>query len=268
MATHTHASGGSGPRVRKFELGSEDFTKEGQPTFREWLRNGIPPDHETSKRRFTRSTKGEPHEVFAALSGRLVGIETESQKIEGEERIFLIVQMEDETEAFLVKCGDVDRRYAINLLQRLCSEEFNPSKEFTMTPYRWRPEGENSKEVFGINVVQDGVKITPRKETDESGYKPPQADRYPQPRGKDKLDFMPVARYCYSWVLKYVIPKTTSVLTSQQPQTVITSAAPVNTTVTASPAASKFPDPFPKAENTGFVDDDGTPAPYTDDLPF
>jgi hypothetical protein len=266
MATHTHANASGGAHVRRFELGSEDFTKEGKPAFREWLRNGIPANYDPAKRRFAKSTKGEPNEVFAAISGRLVGIETESRTIENEERIFLMLQMEDDAEAFLVKVGDVDGRYALNLLQRFCSEEFNPSKEFTMTPYRWRPEGENSKEVFGINVVQDGVKISPRKETDESGYKPPQADRYPQPRGKDKLDFMPVARYCYGWVTKYVMPKTKALLTEPQPPANSYQHEPVNTNVTASPAASEWNDPVPSSR-TGFADDDGTPV-NTDDLPF
>lgn len=266
MATHTYASSGSGPHIRRFELGSEDFTKEGKPAFREWLRNGIPDNYDPAKRRFTKSTKGEPHEVFGALSGRLVGIETESRTIEGAERVFLILQMEDDSEAFLAKCGDVDGRYALNLLQRFCSEDFNPQKPFMMTPYRWVPD--NGSEVFGINVTQDGKKISPRKETEDSGYKLPQADRYPQPRGKDKLDFMPVARYCYGWVLKYVIPKTKALITQPQPPSSSYQEAPINQFVTASPAASEFPDPFPDTDQTGFVDDNGVPRSSDDDLPF
>ena len=265
MATQSYATGG-GNWPRKLTLGSENFTKEGKPLFREWLREGVPEGTDPKTRR-TIFHNGHYYELFAVVSGRFMGMEVIAKELEGKTKHLLFVMLDDGQEKLIVELGRVDGRYALNFLQRLCDPAFVVSQPIHLEAYRFTPKDAQQgtfgpKEKFGINVRQ-GVDTLLKPPKNLPGYSQPEAVEYPIPGGRI-LDFMPIARYNFKYIQDNILsklPKIESFSASQAaPQ-----AAPANgvqTDIRASADASRFPVEPPPA--TAFTE----PPPNYDDLPF
>lgn len=189
---------------RRFSLGADDFSMQGKPIFREWLKNGIPEIQQEGRRYVPHGSHA--YELFTALTGVLVKIETTERAIQGEPRKFLVILLDDGFEKYEVECGDYDGRYAVNLLSRLCNTAYDPRLPIRVAPYRWTPAaGESEK--FGIHVTNGADVLAPRYrvEGDET-FQPPPAEKYRKKGGKDGLDFIPVANYLLDWLLRNIAP--------------------------------------------------------------
>lgn len=203
MATESNSQSGHWPR--RMSLGSIDFTMQGRPIFREWLKNGFPAESERNGRVFTEKGAHQ-YEIFEAVSGCVVGLKKDERNISGEAKTFLIVTLDDGQQKFEIECGNLDGRYAVNLMQRLCNEDFDPRLQVRLSPYRFTPK-DAVKEVFGMSVLQGANTIKPRyaKEGDDT-FNPPPAEQFRKKGGGTGLDFINVATYLLNWLEFYLKP--------------------------------------------------------------
>lgn len=251
MATESNSQRGQWPR--RMSLGSIDFTMQGQPIFREWLKNGFPAEPERKGRVF--AEKGvHQYEIFTALNGVLIGMKKDERTISNEPRTFLVVTLDDGQEKFEIECGNLDGRYAINLMQRLCNESFDPRLSVRLSPYRFTPK-DSTKEIFGMSVMQGPNTITPRyaKEGDDT-FNPPPAEEYRKKGGGKGLDFTNVAEYLLNWLEFYLKPYFPTLVETVPAQPV---PAPRNNATEITKDDPRFPAVEQAPPSTNF-----------DDLPF
>lgn len=268
MATQSYATGG-GNWPRRLTLGSENFTKEGKPIFREWLREGPPPEGvDTTGRRFI-AHNGHYYELFAVIGGRFVGMEVIAKELEGKTKHILYVMLDDDLEKLIVELGRVDGRYALNFLQRLCDPALIVSQPIFLEAYRFTPKDAargtfGPKEKFGINVRQ-GVDTALKPPKNLPGYSQPEATEYPIPGGRI-LDFMPIARYNFKYVQDNILSKLPKIDAFAAIPKIEAQPAPANgiqTDIRASEDASRFPQAPPVTQ----TEEQALPGDY-DDLPF
>lgn len=208
MATTSFTGGGGNTRF--LSVGREGFSKTGNPIFREWLRNGLPPEGQQKGRRFE-ERGGHYYENFGAVSGLLIefGRFTKKVKYDGveAEETWLYVVLEDEGEKYRIELGSIYGRYSLNLMARLCNEDFNPHEAIRISPYAFVPEGEKPK--IGINVVQgvDG-KITARQRENEYFEVPAAIENKYTKNGKPvrDLDFTPVGNWLFDYLERNLKP--------------------------------------------------------------
>lgn len=206
MATTSFTGGGG--NTRYLSIGREGFSKTGNPVFREWLRNGLPPEGQQKGRRFE-ERGGHYYENFGAVSGILIEFghfqkKVKYEGVEAEEK-WLYVELEDAGEKYRIELGNFYGRYALNLMARLCNEEFNPNEAVRLSPYSFMPEGEKLK--MGINVTQ-GVdfKIKARQREAEYFEIPAAIENKYMKNGKPvrDLDFTPVGNWLYDFLERNV----------------------------------------------------------------
>lgn len=324
MPATTRTAGGDFQTVRRLSLGSDNFLTTGQPVFREYLKNGLPPAEEQQNRRFVQHPQTKDwYEVFTDVEGCLLNrpvegnlpeflqqrvrniggkqmlpaLSTRVGNINGRERRFLIVTVDDGTETFEVELGDFNGRYAINFMSRLCDPNLRISLPISIRPYRFTPQGEGvQKEKFGVAVVNPPSWERDR-ETDKANTLHPQKRSatflVPDLVGKD---FEPIAKFLAMYLFANVVPKiSTVVLVADRPtqvplppppQTGQTATAPAQAPAQApAPAtgqpgintrvepSSAYLDPFvptqqPAAQPAANAQEVEVPPPFIDDLPF
>lgn len=235
MATTTQGGTGTADGKRRFQIGRKNGEKTGEPVFLEWLRE-LPAEEDRAGRRFeTRSNGTRHYETFSAVDGILVGMRTEKRAILDEERTFFYVTLDDGTDIFDIEVGDVDGRYSLNLMQRLCSASFDPTKTTRLSPYALNAE--NGKTYIGVSVYNGPDKIESRK-SDET-FKPAQAVTS-EFKGKTMYDFGPVAVWYMDYLHKNLVlrlpenawnvsgPSTPPTATNRQPDNARPAAVPDN----------------------------------------
>lgn len=201
MATTTQG-GTTGNNKRRFQIGRKNGEKTGEPVFLEWLRE-LPAEENRAGRRFETRGEGKRHyETFSAVDGILTGFRVENRVIVDEERTFLYVTLDDGTDAFDIEVGDVDGRYSLNLMQRLCATDFDPTKTTRLSPYAFTAD--NGKTYIGVSVYNGPDKVESRKE-DET-FKPAKAITTDF-KGKTMYDFTPVATWYVDYMKKNLVPK-------------------------------------------------------------
>lgn len=321
-ATTRTAGGGDFQTVRRLSLGSDNFLTTGQPVFREYLKHGMPPVEEQQSRRFVQHPQTRDYyEIFTDVEGCLLNRPVEGNLpeflqqrvrniggkqmlpalssrvgiINGRERRFLIVTVDDGTETFEVELGDINGRYAINFMSRLCDPNLRISLPISIRPYRFTPKGEGlQKEKFGVAVVNPPSWERDR-ETDKANT------LHPQKRSETFLlpdlvgkDFDPIAKFLAQYLFANVVPKiSTVVLVADRPAQVplppppqtgqsTQPTAPAPATATGQPGintrvepSSQYLDPFlPTQQSAADTQQPATNAqevevpPFYDDLPF
>lgn len=264
MATTTQQDRGNGnvDTKRRFQIGRKNGEKTGEPVFLEWLRE-LPAEKDRAGRRFETRGDGKRHyETFAAVDGILIGMRTENRAIVDEERTFLYVTLDDGNDVFDIEVGDFDGRYALNLMQRLCSPYFDPQKTTRLSPYALNAE--NGKTYIGVAVHNGTDKIESRKPDDTFQPAHPTTSEF---KGKILYDFSPVARWYMEYLQKNLLPR----LPSNAWNTPAPAPQPAETPRTAHAAPAGRPPSNDRpvsvpANDPGFPE---TPPPVDDsDLPF
>lgn len=206
MATTSFTGGGGNTRF--LSVGREGFSKTGNPIFREWLRNGLPPENQQKGRRFE-ERGGHFYENFGAVSGMLIEFGHFQKKVKYEgvetEEKWLFVVLEDSGEKYRIELGSIYGRYSLNLMARLCNEDFNPHEEVRISPYAFTPD--DGKVKIGVSVTQgvDG-KITARQREAEYFEVPAAIENKYMKNGKPvrDLDFTPVGNWLFDYLERNV----------------------------------------------------------------
>ena len=258
MATHTH--GGDTFPGRTFGISRENGEKKGRPYFFEWI-SEIPAEKGNRKfeSRTSETTNKVRHfELFTALSGFLTNINLE-QKSFGDTKpaeTWLVLYMHDAGEDYKIQVGEISSRYSMDVMKRLLDPNFDPMLSLRLSPFAL--EGNDGKPVIGLAAHSgaDGKLEAGRDCAHLQGS--PQAESR-EWKGKVEWDFSPIAEWLFDRIQKEVLPNLGAV-------------EPINTKVTASPAASAFPvtnraepvdNPAVAAGMDGLQEPDGS-----SDLPF
>lgn len=199
MATHSN-TGGSDVK-RRFQIGREGGEKTGSPVFLEWLRE-LPTEADRKGRRFeTRGDSTKRHyEIFSALDGILTDIYREKRMILNESRDLLYVVLDDGDEVYEVEIGNIDSRYAQNLMGRLLNPHFNPAAKIRVSPYALT---KGDKTYIGV-AVNNPDKLEPIRRDDGYGIPEPATTVF---QGKTLWDFMPVAEWLFDQIAEKVKPR-------------------------------------------------------------
>ncbi len=161
MATHTQV-GGKSNFDRKFTIsrrnGQQD--KNGEPYFFEWLREL--PDNQTGRIFEMRpNAQGEArhYELFKALDGILQSVETSVREISGKERTMLVLKLQDGIDVYEVEIGDLDGRYALDIMKRMLHPDFDTSKKMRIAPYSIQNK-DTGKWSIGVSTYSGVNKMT------------------------------------------------------------------------------------------------------------
>lgn len=245
MATYNSNGGTFG---RKFGISRENglTDKNGRPHFFEWIKE-LPADKAGRKFETRPGKDGSPkhYELFTALDGYLTGIEAVGKAFEGRDaETWLVLTLTDEQGEYTIEAGQVDGRFAMDIMKRLLDPAFDPKEKIRMSPYAFT--GEDGRPVIGVGIIcgMDSKLQSKASSAHLQGISQPGISEF---KGKKLYDWMPVAKWLYTRIQKTVIP-------SLKP------AAPVQTNIRPTAAASQASsDPFPDFDNS---------QPQADDLPF
>ncbi len=206
MATHT--DGGKGAYGRKFSISRENgqVDKNGRPYFFEWLKE-LPA--EKGKRKFeTRAKEGKTtnYELFSALDGYLIDVREEMKDLGKGMEAWLIIQLTDSDDEYLVEVGRVDERYAIDIMKRLLNPNFRPSQKLRLSPYaikdeksgRWNIGVSAFSGVDKLEYGQESVFLKGIPRATQTEWK-----------GETLWDFSPVSKWLFEKISELIIPNLT-----------------------------------------------------------
>jgi len=199
MATHTNIGGGE--HKRRFQIGREGGEKTGAPVFLEWLRE-LPAESDRKGRKFeTRGDATKRHyEIFTALDGILIDIYREKKTILNEERDLLYITLDDGDEIYDIEIGNIDSRYAQNLMGRLLNKHFNPAATLRISPYAMIKD---DKTYIGVSAYNPD-KLEPIRRDDGYEIPEPATTKF---QGKTLWDFTPVAEWLFGQIEANVKPR-------------------------------------------------------------
>ncbi len=208
MATYT--TSGSGDYVRKFSISRENGTadKNGKPFFFEWLKE-LPHESDRKGRKFETRVNGQGeqryYELFAAVSGKLTGFESETKTIAGTEERWLVLHMTDGPEDFKIETGKIDGRYSLDIMKRLLDPQFNPNQNLRLSPFAIQEkEGKLFIGLSAISGMDSHLTAARDKNTRLDGIAQPTSAEF---KGKIMWDFEPVARWLFAELEKFVKPQ-------------------------------------------------------------
>lgn len=262
MATHTTTGGGA--YGRKFNISRENgqIDKDGRPYFFEWLKE-LPAD--TGKRKFeTRtSANGARHyELFSALDGYLIDIRKETKDLGKGAETWLVLQLIDADDEYLIEVGRLDERYSMDIMKRLLNPHFSPNQKLRLSPYSIK---EGTRVNMGLSAYSGADRLEHSQTSDFLRGIPRAESR--EWKGKTEWDFSNVANWLFEQVTRLVLPHLVkdpiSAPKNAEPKTYPTTRQP-GATVTAD-------DNFPTNDVTSYPETGNAkqvPVPAEDDLPF
>lgn len=259
MATTTHAA--QSYSGRKFHISRKDgqINKDGEPFFFERI-DAIPTD--PGKRLFeTRSGSEDPryYELFKAISGHLVWLAIEDQKIVDKEEKHLIVYLQDGPEDYRIGLGKPEERYAMDFMKRILHKNFDPSAKLSLSPYASKEK--DGKPNIGVSVYSGPNKLSAVKDDPHlQGIAQPQTFVNPK-TDKTEYNWKPVAAWLWLQIRDFVLP----VIKSDPISVPVAKPAPSQL---AAPANQPTRQPAAQALDPNFPTEDVTTYPEGEDLPF
>jgi hypothetical protein len=266
MATYTDTGGGASGR--KFSISRENgmVNKEGVPHFFEWIRE-LPQN--AGKRKFeTRRAKDgtdRHYELYRAIGGKLTGIRVETKTIENKPVDWLILDMQDGADDYLIEMGDFDGRYSMDIMKRLIDPRFDPNLTLRLSPYAMKDQNTGKWNIGLSAMCGVDTKLSATKTETATMHANPRLDGIPPAdtrewKGKVEYDFSPVAAWLWQQVQALVIPRL------QKDPVSSPASGSANTNIRPSDAANTMP---------GYTSPQSAPPPRQepdasdgDDLPF
>ena len=264
MAVHSQ-TGPGGAYGRKFTIMRQDgITKkgDGEPFFFEFI-TALPPEDQRKGRTFETRVKGDGktanYELFKALDGILSGVRVEQKNMgTGGVQDWLVLSMQDGAEDYVIEVGEMDGRFAMDLMKRLLDPYFVPTQKLRMSPYLFiDAQGKASTGVACISGVD--AKLSASSTGNDKMHKNvrlegvPQATKWTHPRtGKDEYDFRPVAQWLWAQLIRFVIPKLVADPLNAVRPTPEYATGPANTNVRASDEANRIDYTAPASTDANF----------------
>lgn len=241
MATYTDTGGGASGR--KFSISRENgmVNKEGIPHFFEWIRET---PGNAGKRKFeTRRAKDgsdRHYELYRAIGGKLTGMRVEVKTIENKPVDWLVLEMQDGADDYLIEMGDFDGRYSMDIMKRLIDPRFDPNLTLRLSPYAMKDQNTGKWNIglsamCGVDTKLSATKTetaTMHANTRLTDIPPADTREW---KGKIEYDFSPVAAWLWKQVVTFVIPRL------QKDPISSPASGSVNTNVRASGAANTMP---------------------------
>lgn len=208
------------------------------------------------------------YQIFSGVNGIVTDIYRANKTILNQDKAFLFVDMESGGEPITWEVGNLDSRYAMNLMSRMLNPYYRFENTAYFAPYAFKAN--DGKDMIGVSVQQGADKVpSPGREVMEQMGQP-EPKTWQGRGGKTEYDFMPVAE----WMLAKCREKLFST-PAQISRDNGFEIAPVQTDVKPSPAANTLDSSNVRDMLDAFEKKVSNPDAFqglnemiTDDLPF
>jgi hypothetical protein len=219
------------------------------------------------------------YQVFSGVTGIVTDIYRANKTIMGNDKAFLFVDLESGGEPITWEVGNLDGRYAMNLMARMLNPYYIPQNPAYFSPYAFKADVKDetgkiikqNADQIGVSVQQGADKVTSPGRVVMEQMGQPQPITWQGRGGKTEYDFMPVAE----WMLQKCREKLFAAPAPISRDNGF-EIAPVQTNVKPSPASNTLDSSNIAAMLDAFDKKAAEPDPFAgmkemvveDDLPF
>jgi hypothetical protein len=136
----------------------------------------------------------------------------EVKTIENKPVDWLVLEMQDGADDYLIEMGDFDGRYSMDIMKRLIDPRFDPNLTLRLSPYAMKDQNTGKWNIGLSAMCGVDTKLSATKTETATMHANPRLDGIPPAdtrewKGKVEYDFSPVAAWLWQQVQALVIPR-------------------------------------------------------------